>query len=310
MQPTELCFDRHHIPEHIPELSHRNELNFVIGIGGHHAPPHVRLFSYVLPAIELAQKNAGGTNVLTLTTSVRAALHYNYAHEGTSRLHEVYWHTREKIAFIFAFIHTFFPAVFSEMMAYYGDVQGIIPESAWMHIWNEIARVRPEACDAFLRGIGREACDATKAYAVRHAFWFLDFVLAGDTEITEVADTIHIPTVSVGSEKESLFNGIRREVSALPLDFLQEIFGQTILRRDHILQLIFPTGNPIPYGEALKGRNGNKRSAEIGLLTDQSPFDLDDKLFEDVRYTIHALKRLAGATRDDFLTFLHGLKSA
>lgn len=306
MQPTEFRFDRYRIPEQIPELSHQSQLNFVVGIGGHHAPPHVRLFSYVLPAIELAQKNADGTNVLTLTTSVRAALRYNYAYEGTSRLHEVYWHTREKIAFIFAFIQTFFPTVFSATTAYYGDVQDEIPEEAWIHIWDEIARVRPDACHAFLRGIGREECDATKAYAIRHAFWFLDFIFAGDAEIT--GDT-HTATVSVGSEKEVLFNSIRREVCALPLPFLEMVFGQTIRRRERMFQSIFPTGNPVPYGEALKGRNGSKRSAEVGLLTDQSPFDLDDKLFEDVRYTIRTLERLTDATREDFLAFLRSLKS-
>lgn len=293
-------------PLEIPELFDQDDLHFLVGIGGHHAPPNVRLFSYVLPAIELALQNRCGKNSLTLTTSVNAVPGYNYAHEGISKWNQIYWHTREKIACIFAFIQEFFPHAFSDVSSYYGDVQDSIPDESWTHIWDAIAELNPEVCSAFLRGVKRSDSPETKAYAVRHAFWFLDFVFEGDLEST---GNIHTPTVSVGSEKEIFFNSIRRGVSALPLDFLEETLDRILLRREQIFQLISPTGNPVPYGEALKGKKGSEKSAEVELFSDQPLSDLGEKLSGDVQYTFSQLKKLSGASREDFLKFLSHLKS-
>ena len=196
-------FNRFNIPDQ-PLVGPDDDLEFVVGIGGHHAPPNVRLFSYVLPAIELAQKNGEGKHSLTLTSSVNAALRYNYPPDPRT-LNKVHYHTREKLACILAFIEEFFPNVFSEGGEYYGNIQNDIPDSAWVDIWNEISSVRPDICNNFLRQIGRGDSDGVKAYAIRHAFWFLDYLFEDDQEYQ---GDIRIPTVSVGSEKENLFNSI------------------------------------------------------------------------------------------------------
>src|SRR3989338_10951231 len=133
----ELSLSRDHVPEKIARLSDEKELHFVIGIGGHHAPPNVRLFSYVLPAIELAKKDGDGKHSLTLTSSLNAALRYNYANAETAEQNAVSLHTRRKIAFILAFIKEFFPKVFSETGTYYGDIQNEVPEEVWINIWDE-----------------------------------------------------------------------------------------------------------------------------------------------------------------------------
>ena len=303
---TELAFNRRSVPEKIPGLSDDNESSFVIGIGGHHAPPNVRLFSYVLPAIELAKKDGDGKHSLTLTSSLNAALRYNYANAETAEQNAVSLHTRRKIAFILAFIKEFFPKVFSETGTYYGDIQNEVPEEVWINIWDEIRKIRPDICDAFLKGIRREESNGTKAYAVRHAFWFLDFVIHGDTEFT---GNINASAISTGSEKEALFNSIRRGALSLPLDFLEKTLNRTVIRREKIFQLIFPTGNPVPYGEASKGKKGKTRSAEVEISSDQSIVSLEGKLLEDVLYTFDKLEELAGASRKDFLNFLNSLKS-
>ncbi|KKT74379.1 MAG: hypothetical protein UW70_C0057G0001, partial [Candidatus Peregrinibacteria bacterium GW2011_GWA2_44_7] len=205
-----------------------------------------------------------------------------------------------------AFIQEFFPGTFSGIETYYGNIQEKISEEVWITIWNEIKRIKPEICDGFLYGIRRKENKETIAYAVRHAFWFLDFVLEGDTECTK---NIHGTTVSVGSEKEGLFNAIRKSLLELPLNFLEETLDQTIFRRKRIFQLVFPTRNTVPYGEELKGKRGLERSAEFELLNDQAPVSLDTNLCSDVQYTLDKLKELSGATKEDFLKFLNNLKS-
>ena len=113
----------------------------------------------------------------------------------------------------------------------------------------------------------------------------------------------------MGSEKEGLFNAIRKSLLELPLNFLEETLDQTIFRRKRIFQLVFPTRNTVPYGEELKGKRGLERSAEFELLNDQAPVSLDTNLCSDVQYTLDKLKELSGATKEDFLKFLNNLKS-
>ena len=297
---------RDSIPREVADLDREEQLDFIVGIGGHHATPNARIFSYVLPAIELAQRLGTKKKSLILTSSLGGALKYNYGPGGNREINRVHYNTRSKIALIEAFVQEFFPAAFSEVKAYYGHIQEEIPEKAWLHIWEEIAKVNPQVCKTFLGKLQREDGNGTKAYAVRHAFWFLDQILKDDSETSSRGENI---SVSVGSENEAYFNAIRRAVLRLSLDFLEETLGQSLIRRDRILQLIFPTCNPVPYGEALKGKKRAEYSAEIELHSGKSPFDYDDKLLADVTYTVNTLQRLTGATREEFLAFWKNLNS-
>ena len=285
-------------------LPDEDSANFIVGIGGHHAPANARLFSYVLPAIALAQARTGPSS-LTLTTSLTGAQRYNYALAGPRGANRVQYNTRDKLACLLAFVSEFFPNVFQSTAEYYGDVQDPVPDSAWCQIWDQLKRVNPGVCSDFLRGINRGETDDTKAYAVRHSFWFLDLLVDGDPELAKLKEADL--SASVGSEKEALFNLIRRAILQLPLEFLEDTIGHTVNRRNRIFQLVFPTGNPVPYGEALKGKKGREKSAEAELRSATAPESLGYGLINDIRYTIRQLEELAGVSEAEFKQFLRNL---
>lgn len=299
---TELNLDRDNvlIPEEISELNRRN---FVVGIGGHHARPNVRLFSYALPAIDLARQCSGPSR-LTLATSLNGALRYNYASEEKIGIQNaVNYNTEEKLALIKIFIEEFFPSVFESVNNYYGDIQNNISDETWVAIWEEIKRRDPISCRRFIDGIKRPESPETIAYAVRHSFWFLDHSIDGDKEFErDIAST----NISVGSEKEALFNLIRRSIAALPLDLLQEILQVGVKRGDKIFQLIFPTGTPVPYGESLKGKANKQTSAEIEIGNRQDISSSYPWLIADVHYTIRRLRE-CGFEDGSFQEFLNNL---
>lgn len=121
-------YDRSAIPADL-QLPERSTLT--VGIGGHEAPPNSRLFSYVLPAIELASRHTSSPPQLLLGTSL---LEKRKQTPDKKALVDV--HTLAKLHLIRRFIREFFPRIFSSVDAYFGEKFSSVPAETWDRVWD------------------------------------------------------------------------------------------------------------------------------------------------------------------------------